>query len=727
MSTVLEEILNEMAGDDIDVGFTVGGAASQSQDVRYRLTAGGSSDSFGVFEAGSVRHSLGTSLYYNDSASLIQASIPEAYCYGGYQGDTQSFESAPVILEPDAGPDSRPPTPPPKDMFAQGHYVRERIDEPMVVRPADFAGDKGGTIALPGSSATAQRRGKEVDQDIVKRLQAVCTDADPTRLYRNLINISQRVYAAYQVGTNLSVAIKMTDVYKQPDRMLNEILVTRSSRHPNIVNNIDSFLHHDDVWNIMEYMEGGSLTDVVTTNLMTEGQIAAVSREVAQGLEYLHRHGVIHRDIKSENVLLSLQGDIKLANFQFCARISDLAHLKGSTMVGTPYWMAPEVVTQKKYGPKADIWSLGIVAIEMIEGEPPYINQNPLKALYLIATNGTPTIANPEMLSPVFKDYLAKILEVDLERRLDAAQLLQHHFFQKAEYLPTLQPLIKAAREAVITKLTSLLAVYQMDPDAAITVSLGTLSTSFAGALGGASYALVKSQPPSLMGFAAGVNSGIAGLTFFGMVPSTILYLTLQCLTDPWTKALREYAISPALVLSLDTPEYARRRANLGIPSPFPTASTSATPPDELGAIRQNRLLDTAISGAVMGAGLNCWRRGARGIVPGATTAALACTLLQYLANELAVQRIRYVANTLAPALIAPTPQPTPVTITPPPAPSTPKPLSQKIVDTISYVIPLTQLDDNEYLQRLEHKRDVLDGRIDRLQQQLSLPPSKSS
>ncbi|KAG1746584.1 STE/STE20/PAKA protein kinase [Suillus paluster] len=318
------------------------------------------------------------------------------------------------------------------------------------------------TLAKQTGIATPRRRekkgGGDKEDDIIKRLQQICTDADPTKLYRNLIKIGQGasggVYTAYQVGTNLSVAIKQMDLDKQPkkDLIINEILVMRASRHPNIVNYIDSFLHKNDLWVVMEYMEGGSLTDVVTANLMTEGQIAAVSRETCQGLEHLHRHGVIHRDIKSDNVLLSLGGDIKLTDFGFCAQISDPANSKRTTMVGTPYWMAPEVVTRKEYGPKVDIWSLGIMAIEMIEGEPPYLNQNPLKALYLIATNGTPTIANPEALSSVFSDYLAKTLEVDAEKRPTASELLQHPFFKLCEPLRTLAPLIKAAREIAKNK-----------------------------------------------------------------------------------------------------------------------------------------------------------------------------------------------------------------------------------------------------------------------------------
>ncbi|OCB88618.1 hypothetical protein A7U60_g4216 [Sanghuangporus baumii] len=319
-------------------------------------------------------------------------------------------------------------------------------------------------VAPPNQSTPTPRRrekkdkDKARDEDVVRRLQQICTDADPTKLYRNLVRIGQGasggVYTAYQVGTNVCVAIKQMDLEKQPkkDLIINEILVMRSSRHPNIVNYIDSFLHKNELWVVMEYMEGGSLTDVVTANLMTEGQIAAVSRETCQGLEHLHRHGVIHRDIKSDNILLSMTGDIKLTDFGFCAQISDPAHAKRTTMVGTPYWMAPEVVTRKEYGPKVDIWSLGIMAIEMVEGEPPYLNQNPLKALYLIATNGTPQIANPESLSATFRDYLAKTLEVDAEKRPDAAQLLQHPFFKLSEPLRTLTPLIKAARELAKSK-----------------------------------------------------------------------------------------------------------------------------------------------------------------------------------------------------------------------------------------------------------------------------------
>lgn len=167
--------------------------------------------------------------------------------------------------------------------------------------------------------------------DIVDRLKRICTDADPREIYRNLNKIGQGasggVFTAYERGTNRIVAIKQMNLEQQPkkDLIINEILVMKDSTHPNIVNFIDSYLVGGDLWVIMEYMEGGSLTDVVTFNIMSEGQIAAVCRETLMGLQHLHSKGVIHRDIKSDNILLSMDGNIKLSMSLFSLAV--IAHL----------------------------------------------------------------------------------------------------------------------------------------------------------------------------------------------------------------------------------------------------------------------------------------------------------------------------------------------------------------------------------------------------------------
>ncbi|CAK7265496.1 signal transducing kinase of the PAK [Sporothrix epigloea] len=289
--------------------------------------------------------------------------------------------------------------------------------------------------------------------DITTRLRQICSDGDPHRVYRGFNKIGQGasggVYTGFERGSNRLVAIKQMNLEQQPkkDLIINEILVMKDSSHPNIVNFIDSYLWEGELWVVMEFMEGGSLTDVVTYNIMTEGQIASVCREVLKGLQHLHSKGVIHRDIKSDNILLSMEGSIKLTDFGFCATINE-AQNKRTTMVGTPYWMAPEVVMRKEYGRKVDIWSLGIMAIEMIEGEPPYLTESPLRALWLIATNGTPIIKEEHNLSEVFRDFLYFALKVEPDKRASARDLLRHDFMKLCVDLSQLSPLVRAAREA---------------------------------------------------------------------------------------------------------------------------------------------------------------------------------------------------------------------------------------------------------------------------------------
>ncbi|ODV88332.1 hypothetical protein CANCADRAFT_58661 [Tortispora caseinolytica NRRL Y-17796] len=279
------------------------------------------------------------------------------------------------------------------------------------------------------------------DSQVLEALRSISAAGDPLDAYQKLKKVGQgasgTVYLARVLKGNAyapkggKVAVKQIDLAKQPRRELivNEILVMKESSHPNIVNFLEAYLRSkEDLWVIMEYMEAGALTDIIDNTTIAEPEIATICRETCKGLQHLHHKNIIHRDIKSDNVLLDAHGRVKITDFGFCAKLTD-QRSKRATMVGTPYWMAPEVVTQKEYDHKVDIWSLGIMAIEMIESEPPYLNEEPLKALYLIATNGTPKLKQPEKSSAAIRAFLKDCLEVDSSRRISSDELIDHEFF----------------------------------------------------------------------------------------------------------------------------------------------------------------------------------------------------------------------------------------------------------------------------------------------------------
>ncbi|KAJ2604803.1 Protein kinase [Coemansia sp. RSA 1722] len=308
-------------------------------------------------------------------------------------------------------------------------------------------------LAPPPKPKKEVRLSTLTESQIMSKLRSIVSRDDPKVLYSKVKKIGQgasgNVYMARSIRSGELVAIKQMDLSKQPRKelLVNEILVMKESRHANIVNFIEAFLlNSSDLWVVMEYMEGGALTDVIDNNKMNEMQIATVCREVCRGLNHLHSQDIIHRDIKSDNVLLGEDGQVKITDFGFCAKLSE-QRSKRATMVGTPYWMAPEVVKQKPYGPKVDVWSLGIMVIEMIESEPPYLDEEPLKALYLIATNGTPALKRPETLSRELKGFLAECLCVDVQSRATMEELLSQEFLlKKAQSLSILVTLLSGGR-----------------------------------------------------------------------------------------------------------------------------------------------------------------------------------------------------------------------------------------------------------------------------------------
>ncbi|CAJ0967882.1 unnamed protein product [Ranitomeya imitator] len=331
----------------------------------------------------------------------------------------------------------------------------------------------------------------------------------------------------------------MMDLRKQQRRELlfNEVVIMRDYQHANVVEMYKSYLVGEELWVMMEYVQGGALTDIVSqtrffkvatfcfddcfahslhsldelqkivgfhwrlywlcifqskcfdyvlnhpvqrstapgtdSGRLNEEQIATVCKSVLQALVYLHSQGVIHRDIKSDSILFTLDGRgtchpenrgdtpvyknniihpvdesvcsiqrVKLSDFGFCAQISkDIP--KRKSLVGTPYWMAPEVIMRASYGTEVDIWSLGIMVIEMVDGEPPYFSDSPVQAMKRLRDSPPPKLRNSHKASPILRDFLDRMLTREAAERATAQELLDHFFLLQASLPECLVPLIQ--------------------------------------------------------------------------------------------------------------------------------------------------------------------------------------------------------------------------------------------------------------------------------------------
>ncbi|KAK6147955.1 hypothetical protein DH2020_018867 [Rehmannia glutinosa] len=268
--------------------------------------------------------------------------------------------------------------------------------------------------------------------------------AEHYTLYEEVGNgVSASVHRALCNPLNEVVAIKILDFERNNSDLSN---ISREAQtmvlvdHPNVLKSHCSFVSDHNLWVVMPYMAGGSCLHILKAahpDGFEEAVIATILREVLKGLEYLHQHGHIHRDVKAGNVLIDSRGGIKLGDFGVSAYLFDAGDRQRmrNTFVGTPCWMAPEVMEQVHgYDFKADIWSFGITALELAHGHAPFSKFPPMKVLLMTLQNAPPGLdyERDKKFSKSFKQMIASCLVKDPSKRPSAKKLLKHSFFKQA-------------------------------------------------------------------------------------------------------------------------------------------------------------------------------------------------------------------------------------------------------------------------------------------------------
>ncbi|KAL3658980.1 hypothetical protein V7S43_016118 [Phytophthora oleae] len=272
-------------------------------------------------------------------------------------------------------------------------------------------------------------------------MASIQRNENPEEVYEVLERIGEgsygKVYKAVNKSSAEVVALKVVPVESEDraafDELTREIRILERCESPFVVQYRGSFSYESQLWIAMEFCAAGSLADLHVLrgrHVLSEAEIAVVCANVALGLAHLHSQGLIHRDIKAGNLLLNSDGVVKLADFGVSAQLTATVG-KRRTVIGTPFWMAPEVIQEAQYDCKADLWSLGITALELAEGEPPLAHMHPMRAIFLIPNRASPELREPTKYSVEFRDFIAVCLKKDPQERSSAENLLRHPFIAR--------------------------------------------------------------------------------------------------------------------------------------------------------------------------------------------------------------------------------------------------------------------------------------------------------
>uniref|UniRef100_A0A0N4ZSM1 non-specific serine/threonine protein kinase n=1 Tax=Parastrongyloides trichosuri TaxID=131310 RepID=A0A0N4ZSM1_PARTI len=291
---------------------------------------------------------------------------------------------------------------------------------------------------------TTIRQDIKLDQDTLNK--------DPDEVFTIVSKLGEgsygSVHKAIHKGLGHTFAIKTVKVGNDLQEIIKEISIMKQCDSEYVVKYFGSYFKNSDLWIVMEYCGAGSISDImrIRRKTLNEDEIAVVLKDALHGLKYLHDLKKIHRDIKAGNILLNENGRAKLADFGVSGQLTDTM-AKRNTVIGTPYWMAPEVIRESGYDSQADCWSMGVTAIEMAEGKPPHAEMHPMRAIFLIPTKPPPTLKNPTLWSKEFWKFTTRCLVKNPEERASASDLLNDPFITSAKGNDILLEMIKDSQE----------------------------------------------------------------------------------------------------------------------------------------------------------------------------------------------------------------------------------------------------------------------------------------